>query len=213
MRPMNCARRSALQIQIDNLRHSDRDGLFADRLAEVEAGIGRATNLVSKLLRLARYDAREPPLALEPIDLVKLAVDTVARLTPLAESRSIDLGVTSRHPSKAIGALADFEIILGNLVENALRYTPQGGTVDVAVQVTGKEARIEVRDTGPGIQEEEMARVFERFFRARPQDAGKRLRTGDRKGCGRKKQSAALACSAGGQTWPYCMPHRVLGLR
>lgn len=162
---------SALQIQIDNLRHSDRDGLFADRLAEVEAGIGRATNLVSKLLRLARYDAREPPLALEPIDLVKLAVDTVARLTPLAESRSIDLGVTSRHPSKAIGALADFEIILGNLVENALRYTPQGGTVDVAVQVTGKEARIEVRDTGPGIQEEEMARVFERFFRARPQDA------------------------------------------
>lgn len=162
---------SALQIQIDNLRHNGRDGRFADRLAELEAGISRATSLVSKLLRLARYDANEPAPAPRPIDLVQLAVDTVAHLTPLAESRSIDLGVTRRNQAFAIGAPADFEIILGNLVENAVRYTPQGGSVDVAVEVTGQEARIEVRDTGPGIQEEEMARVFERFFRARPQDA------------------------------------------
>ncbi|BCH12075.1 two-component sensor histidine kinase [Mesorhizobium sp. 131-3-5] len=162
---------SALQIQIDNLRHCDRDGRFAGRLAELEAGIGRATDLVSKLLRLARYDAREPAPTPGPIDLVQLAVDIVARLTPLAESRSIDLGLTSRHPAIAIGALADFEIILGNLVENAVLYTPLGGTVDVAVEVTGQEARIEVRDTGPGIQEDEIGRVFERFFRARPQEA------------------------------------------
>ena len=161
---------AALRIQIDNLRRNDRDGRFAERLAELEAGIGRATSLASNLLRLARYDAGEPRPPPAPIDLVQLAVDTVAHLTPLAESRSIDLGIRHRDKAIAIGALADFEIILGNLVENALQYTPRGGTVDVVVEVAKQEARIEVRDTGPGIQEEEMARVFERFFRARPQD-------------------------------------------
>ncbi|PWI49887.1 histidine kinase [Rhizobium phaseoli] len=162
---------SALQIQIDNLQHDDRDGRISQRLAELEAGIGRATRLVNKLLRLARYDANEIAPASQPIDLVQLAVDTVARLTPLAESRGIDLGITRRDKAITIGALADFEIILENLVENAVRYTPPSGTVDVAVLVAGQETRIEIRDTGPGIAEEEMPRVFERFFRARPQDS------------------------------------------
>ncbi|TAZ35412.1 histidine kinase [Rhizobium ruizarguesonis] len=162
---------SALQIQIDNLRHDDRDGRFSQRLTELEAGIGRATRLVSKLLRLARYDAHEIAPAPQPIDLVQLALDTVARLTPLAESRRIDLGITCLDRAITIGSLADFEVIMDNLVENAVRYTPPTGTVDVAVVAAGQEARIEIRDTGPGIAEEEMPRVFERFFRARPQDS------------------------------------------
>lgn len=162
---------SALQIQIDNLRHDDRDGRFSERLAELEAGIGRAGSLVGKLLRLARYDAHEPMPTPQPIDLVQLALDTVARLTPLAENRGIDLGITRQDGVTVTGSLRDFEIILGNLVDNAVRYTPPGGTVDVAVVVIGQEARIEVRDTGPGIAPQDMPRVFERFFRARPQDS------------------------------------------
>ncbi|OYR17551.1 sensor histidine kinase [Brucella rhizosphaerae] len=162
---------SALQIQIDNLRHHDRDGRFSQRLTELEAGIGRATSLVNKLLRLARYDAQEPAPATQSIDLVQLAFDIVARLTPLAESRQIDLGITRQDKATVVGSLNDFEIILGNLMENAVQYTPLGGTVDVAVAVCEQEARVDVRDTGPGIDEEEMPRVFERFFRASPQDS------------------------------------------
>ncbi|WP_395383972.1 sensor histidine kinase [Mesorhizobium sp. UC22_110] len=162
---------SALQIQIDNLRHNDRDGRFAQRLTEIEAGIGRATGLVAKLLRLARYDAPSSSPPPQPVDLAQLAVDVVAQLTPLAESRSIDLGITRRDEAVAHGVPADLDIILGNLIENALHYTPPGGSVDVAVEVAGQEARIEVRDTGPGIPQDDLARVFERFFRARPQDA------------------------------------------
>ncbi|MCX2698661.1 ATP-binding protein [Ochrobactrum chromiisoli] len=162
---------SALQIQIDNLRHDDRDNRFTQRLTELEAGISRGTGLVTKLLRLTRYDAEEPAPSPQPIDLVQLAFDTVARLSPLAESRQIDLGITRKDSATVVGSLIDFEIIFGNLVDNAIRYTPSGGTVDVAVAVIGQEACVEVRDTGPGLTEEELTHVFERFFRAKPQDS------------------------------------------
>lgn len=162
---------SALQIQIDNLRHNDHDGRFTQRLTEIEAGIGRTSSLVGKLLRLARYDALDAAPSPQRVDLALLAVETVAQLTPLAESRSIDLGITRRDEAIMLGVPADLEIILANLVENAVRYTPAGGSIDVAVEAAGNEVRIEVRDTGPGIREDELARVFERFFRGRPQDA------------------------------------------
>ncbi|WP_260695499.1 hypothetical protein [Rhizobium leguminosarum] len=82
---------SALQIQIDNIRRDDRDCRFSQRLTELEAGISRATSLVSKLLRLARYDAHETVPAPQPIDLVQLALDTsrkVGRLTSASRART-----------------------------------------------------------------------------------------------------------------------------
>ncbi|MFW8643221.1 ATP-binding protein [Rhizobium beringeri] len=140
---------------------------------------------------------------------MRLAVDTIARLTPLAESRAVDLGITRQDKAIAIGALADFEITLGNLVENAVRYTPPGGTVDVAVVVTGQEAQIEIRDTGPGIAQKEMPRVFERFFRARPQESeGSGLGPGDCQG--RSRQTRSASCARNARGWaarPYRIPH------
>ena len=142
-------------------------------------------------------------------------IDTVARLTPLAGSRSIDLGITRRDEAVAIGALADFEIILDNLVENAVRYTPPGGTVDVAVEVTGQEARIEVRDTGPGIAEEEMPRVFERFFRTRPQDSeGSGLGLAIAKAAAERQGSQlALAMREDGPGLIACLIVRLVSMR
>jgi two-component system OmpR family sensor kinase/two-component system sensor histidine kinase QseC len=102
---------------------------------------------------------------------VQLALDTVARLAPLAESRNIDLGITRQDRAIAMGTLADFEVVLDNLVENTVRYTPPGGTVDIAVRIAGREACVEVSDTGPGISEDDMPHIFERFFRARPQES------------------------------------------
>jgi two-component system OmpR family sensor kinase len=161
---------SALQIQIDNLRSTNSDHAFAPRLTDLKAGIGRASALVGQLLRLARYDADDPAPAPAPIDLTQIAIGTVARLTPLAESRSIDLGIVRQDRAVVFGSFADFEIILGNLIDNSVRYTPAGGTVDIAVEVAGPEVVVEVRDTGAGIPNEQIPRVFERFFRAASQD-------------------------------------------
>jgi two-component system OmpR family sensor kinase len=134
-------------------------------LADLKGGLERATRLVEQLLTLAR---EEPGVADRPeaaIDLPALAREVVADLAPLAAAKRIDLGLNADSPVHVRGDADALATLLSNLVDNALRYTPQGGRVDVGVAIDSGRAMLSVRDSGPGIPEADRERVFDRFVR------------------------------------------------
>ena len=161
----------ALQLQIGNLRNANPDARLDGRLSDMEAGARRASTLVGQLLRLARYDAdTADPQHRTQVDLSDVALAVVAQLAPLAELRGVDLGIVQQDAAACVGDPGDFAVIIGNLVDNAIRYTPSGGTIDIAVRSEPGRVSVEVQDSGPGIAPELLPRVFERFFRAAPSD-------------------------------------------
>lgn len=159
---------AALTLEVGNLRAEAAAG--DDRLAFVEAAVRRASAHVSQLLRLARQEAG-PPRARAPVPLGAVVAETIGALAPLALHRGIDLGLVARVETEAPGDPDDFRTLLDVMLENAIRYTPEGGTVDVEMRPLPRATEILIRDTGPGIPAEALPRVFERFFRAGEQAA------------------------------------------
>ena len=112
--------------------------------------------------------ARQEPRADSPrvpVRLDELAREIVAELVPLADAGRIDLGVAAAQPATITGDPDAVRTLLRNLVDNAVRYTPAGGRVDVTTESSGDAARLTVIDDGPGIPPEERTRVFDRFHR------------------------------------------------
>lgn len=134
-------------------------------LADLKGGLERATRLVEQLLTLAREEpgvADRPPAA---VDLAALGREVVTDLAPLAAAKRIDLGLNAEPGVQVPGDPDALTTLLSNLVDNALRYTPEGGRVDVGVAVDGAHPVLSVRDSGPGIAEADRERVFRRFVR------------------------------------------------
>ncbi len=157
-----------LQIQIARRAESPEERVVA--LDRLEQGVKRATRLVQQLLTMARLD----PDAARPVgsfDLASVAASVVEEKKPFAEQQRIALSLAA-VPVTLSGQEDALRILLANLVDNALRYTPPGGTVDVRVAPDGDQARIDVADSGPGIPEEERERVFDRFYRGRQAPGG-----------------------------------------
>jgi two-component system sensor histidine kinase TctE len=126
-----------------------------------------ATRLVNQLLALARAENQpHAGLALEPLDLSLLARSVVQDWVQASFSHEIDLGYEDPDgPVEILGDGMMLRELLSNLIDNALRYTPPGGSVTVRVRSDAGQALLEVEDTGPGIAPGERRRVFERFYR------------------------------------------------
>ena len=161
---------TALTLQIQLARRAESPEERAIALDRLEQGVKRSTRLVQQLLTMARLD----PDAARPattVDLGALAAAVVDEKKALAEQQRIALSVQTA-PVQLKGQEDALRILLTNLVDNALRYTPAGGSVKVRAWPDGDEARVEVADTGPGIPEEERERVFDRFYRGHNAPAG-----------------------------------------
>jgi two-component system OmpR family sensor kinase len=99
------------------------------------------------------------------VDLAALAAQVVGEHAMLAATRGIDLGLVHADAASVSGDADGLRTLLANLVDNAIRYTPGGGQVDVSLRREGERTVLTVRDTGPGIPPEERERVFDRFYR------------------------------------------------
>jgi signal transduction histidine kinase len=146
----------------------DRDGGWYRRAFEkVDAEAKRMRRLLDDLLWLARFDATQRPVNAEPVDLGVLAEQTADRFGPVAEAKRLSLIVRSDPAGTVIAAPPDWlDRLLGVLLDNACKYSPDGGVVTVAVANDGSRAVLTVDDTGPGIPNDQRERIFDRFHRA-----------------------------------------------
>jgi two-component system OmpR family sensor kinase len=157
---------AALKLQTQLARDADGPERAA-ALAELEGGIDRATHVVRQLLTLARAEpGAEAAGVRAPVALAELARQAVADHAVLAERGRVDLGVAAASDEAvAVADGAALRTLLANLVDNAVRYTPAGGRVDLSAGLDGGRPWLEVADTGPGIPAAERERVFDRFYR------------------------------------------------
>ncbi|MDQ1833655.1 ATP-binding protein [Massilia scottii] len=156
----------ALKLQALSLERADSPEARGVAIGRLTAGIERATRLVEQLLVLARQEASAASgVKTQAVDLAELARRALSDLAGAAQTRGIDLGLTRADAVQLAGQPDALMIMLRNLVDNALKYTPAGGMVDISVSGEGKLASLVVEDSGPGIPAEERERVFNRFYR------------------------------------------------
>jgi signal transduction histidine kinase len=156
---------AALKLQLDLARRADEPRARAAAFDDLEAGVARASHVVEQLMTLARVEPEAMAQMRTQCDLVALAKDAIVSRAALAANKGIDLGLARASPAAVDGDPASLGILLSNLIDNALRYTPRGGRIDVAVDRDDDHATLTVADTGPGSAPEARERVFDRFYR------------------------------------------------
>lgn len=156
---------AAIKLQAQLLGRCVDEGQRARTSAELVEGVDRAAHLVGQLLRMARLEPSARHMTFVPVSLDTLAKETVADYSAQADARDIDLGIGTCEAVDIRGEPESLRMLLGNLLDNALRYHAAGGRVDVTVEATEGVALLRVIDNGPGIPAAERERVFDRFHR------------------------------------------------
>jgi heavy metal sensor kinase len=155
---------AALKCRLEVALHRGRDAEeYRQALGDVLAAADRLTRMVNDLLFLARIDAEPGPM--ERVRMADLLEENREIFGILAEERGIRLEFDCPPDAAVKGNPALLRRLIGNLVDNALRHTPAGGSVSVSVRPEGAACLLEVADTGPGVPPEHRERVFDRFFR------------------------------------------------
>jgi two-component system, OmpR family, phosphate regulon sensor histidine kinase PhoR len=138
-----------------------------DFLQHADAEVDRLIELVEELLELSRIETGEIPLSLKSTDVTDLLDEVVERLRPQAERKRLRLTVDAgQEPEVALLDPARIERAVVNLVHNAIKFTPDGGSIDVSTARHDGKVVIRVHDTGHGIDAADLPRIFERFYKA-----------------------------------------------
>lgn len=154
---------TALTVQAENLEQTSVSVEAKSRVQQLKAGLERAAKLLEQLLNLARSQNSAAPA--QDVRFDELVRQVVEEYLAFALSKQIDFGCKRFEPTIAVAPPEELRMLVRNAVDNALRYTPQGGTVDVSIYQDNGQTVFLVEDSGPGIPPDEKERIFEPFYR------------------------------------------------
>lgn len=157
---------AAVKTQAQVAMRTRNDDARNKALRFVIDSVDRTTRLVAQLLTLARMDPLDSPSAMVTVDLADVSARVLAEFSVTEPNRRRNMGLSGAGEVYVTGDEAALEILVRNLVDNALRYSSPAGDVDVAVNLDAAEALLEVADTGPGIPRSQRERVKDRIYRA-----------------------------------------------
>ncbi len=153
-----------IQVKGDTLSKDDRNKY----LETVIRNTKKLGNLISELFELSKLDAKNVQPDLEPVSIAELAQDVVMQFRPIAQENNIELTAElPNEPLKLVNAdIALMERAISNLIDNAIKNTPSGGKVSITPSNVGDRISVSITDTGVGIPEEQISRIFDRFYQA-----------------------------------------------
>ncbi|HCN88450.1 MAG TPA: two-component sensor histidine kinase [Oxalobacteraceae bacterium] len=163
---------TALKLQLQLLDRAPDDAARLHALEKLHEGVDRATRLIEQLLTAARTDPNDAKISFQPIDLAELVRQAIADVFFLAQERRIGIELQAPEPLVISGDADALRILARNLIDNAIRYSPPGGTLLAGVHAESGHVVLTIEDSGPGIPEEDRGRVFDRFYRREPNQQG-----------------------------------------
>lgn len=156
---------AALGLQLDNMRAEVPGERAAEHYTQLKGGVTRAQHLIEQLLRMSHQESHAPREPAVPLDVASVLRDSIAQLMVIADRRRIDIGFDGQTHATVNAPTAELRSIFGNLIDNALRHSPEGSVVDVRLHAVDGQPVVDVVDNGPGIPPEALGRAFDRFYR------------------------------------------------
>lgn len=156
-----------LQLELEGIAQDHRrDAVLGDQIGSALEETHRMSRIVESLLAISRLDAGEVKMDKTRLDLGELAASTADEMRLLAEEKSINLRTHAAASVQVEGDRTRLQQVIVNLIDNAIKYTQEGGTVEIRAGKEGNIAVLDVSDNGPGIPPQALPHVFERFYRA-----------------------------------------------
>lgn len=153
------------------LRERRDERAYREIIGSMLEEVDRLVCLVARLLTLSRVDSGQAKLSIDVIDVRELVADVAAQLGVLAEEKRQTIEIAGVGQPQCLGDRVLLRQSFTNLVDNAIKYSPEGGRIDIRVAATPTSAVIDISDAGPGIAPSREAHIFDRFYRAAPSDS------------------------------------------
>lgn len=156
---------AVLKVHAQNVLEADNEEQRRQSLSYLIVGVDRTTRLVNQLLTIARLEPHSSSVVKAPVDLVNAVRESLVQTTPWLLSRGLELSFECSYNSYRVNTdFPSLEIALNNLLSNAVNFSPKGGQVTVALSFSDNDFLLSVTDQGPGIDEAQRNRLFERFY-------------------------------------------------
>lgn len=161
--------RTPLAVLKVNVQNALKTQSKEDRVAilqDIDASVDRASRLINQLLTLSRLEQDSTGFQTQPLDVLPVLREEIAALYPIVLQRNQTIELLETGNTIVINTVPQmFPLIVRNLVDNAIKYSPEGGSIRVSIAQTSRYVELQVEDSGPGVPEAEREKIFERFYR------------------------------------------------